>query len=265
MTDARITPLRYLKMCVQSFLGWVTVIVSTAFFATLIIIISFFDKSGRIGHAFGTRNWGRSILFMVGVRTKVRGLENLDPEKTYIIAANHVSNFDILTISAHLPLQFRWVSKKELFQIPIMGQGMKRVGYVEIDRQNKEKAWAHLFEARSKLEEGFSLMFFPEGTRSPDGEIKRFKPGAFVLAIHTGLPVLPITIVGSHEIMRKRSLLFQPGTVELVIHPPISPSGFTIARKHEFAEVVRDQIAAELEKSRSERHTAARRSQGEAR
>ena len=238
-------------MCVQSLFGWLTVLVSTAFFGTLTIVLYFFDKSGSLGHAIGGRGWARSILMVLGVRTRIVNIENIDSEKAYIIVANHLSNFDILSLTAHLPLQFRWVSKKELFRIPIMGPAMRAAGYVSIDRQNPEKAWAHLFEARSKLEAGFSLMFFPEGTRSPDGEIKRFKSGAFVLSLHTGIPILPITIAGSHEIMQKRSFLFRPGNVDLIIHPPISPSGFTIERKYEFAAVVRDQIAAQIEKSRA--------------
>lgn len=244
-------------MCVQSFFGWLTVLVSTIFFSTLTILLYYFDKSGRLGHAIGARGWARTILLMVGVRSRVIDTENLDPTRAYIVVANHMSNFDILVLTARLPLQFRWVSKKEMFKIPIMGPAMARAGYVSIDRENKEKAWAHLFEARNKLEEGVSLMFFPEGTRSPDGKIKRFKSGAFVLSLHTGLPILPVTVVGSHEIMRKRSLLFRPGKVDLIIHPPIFPSGFTIEQKHEFAEVVRDQIAAQIEKSRAGRYAVA--------
>ena len=261
MTNARIPPSHYIVMCVQSFFGWLTVVLSTAVFGTLTIILYFFDKTSVLGHAIGGRGWARSILMMVGVRTRIVNIENIESEKAYIIVANHLSNFDILSLTAHLPLQFRWVSKKELFRIPIMGPAMRAAGYVSIDRQNPEKAWAHLFEARSKLEAGFSLMFFPEGTRSPDGEIKRFKSGAFVLSLHTGLPILPVTIVGSHDIMQKRSFLFRPGKVDLIIHPPISPSGFTIDQKHEFAEVVRDQIAAQLEKSRAERRAWAPKNQ----
>ena len=257
MTDARIPPFRYIVRCVQAFFGWLTVLLSTFVFGILTIILYYFDKSGHLGHAIGARGWARTILLMVGVRSRVFGIENLDPARAYIIVANHLSNFDILVLTDRLPLQFRWVAKKEMFNIPVMGPAMTRAGYVSIDRENKEKAWAHLFEAVSKLEEGFSLMFFPEGTRSPDGDIKRFKSGAFVLSLHTGLPILPVTIDGSHEIMHKRSFLFRPGKVDLIIHPPISPSGFTIEQKHAFAEVVRDQIAAQIEKSRSGRQAAA--------
>jgi 1-acyl-sn-glycerol-3-phosphate acyltransferase len=96
-------------------------------------------------------------------------------------------------------------------------------------------------------------MFFPEGTRSPDGELKRFKSGAFVLSLHASVPVVPISIVGTREILPKKSRLFYPGIVDLVISPPIEPGAFAMERKEEFAEVVRRQIAVELEKTRLER------------
>jgi 1-acyl-sn-glycerol-3-phosphate acyltransferase len=257
MPDERISPGRLVKMAVLSFFGWLTVIVTTIVFGLVAVVCGFIDKTGKLGHTAGGRYWARSILAVVGVRVKVSGFEYLDPKRAYIVTANHLSNFDILTILAWFPLQFRWVAKKELFKIPFMGWGMSQVGYVKIDRGNPEKAWEDLFEAESKLKEGLSLMFFPEGTRSPDGELKRFKSGAFVLSLRTGLPVLPITVVGTHEIMPKRSLLFHPGTVDLVINPPIQPDAFTLESKHEFAQVVRSQIAVQLEKSRQEREARA--------
>jgi 1-acyl-sn-glycerol-3-phosphate acyltransferase len=257
MPDEPIPPARLVKMAVLSLFGWVTVIVTTIFFGTLAVFTPWFDKTGNLGHAVCARWWARSILAMVGVRVRVSGLEHLDPKQAYVVTANHLSNFDILAILAWLPLQFRWIAKKEVFKVPFMGWGMTRVGYVKIDREKPEQAWAHLFEAESKLKKGISLMFFPEGTRSPDGEIKRFKSGAFVLSVRTGVPVLPLTVVGTREIMRKRSLLFDPGTVDLVIQPPIRPDAFSLESKYEFAQVVRNQIAVQLEKSREERQARA--------
>ncbi len=261
MSQERIPPLRYLKMCLFSAFGWLFVFVSTFFFALVAVVSSYFDRTGRLGHILATRAWGRTILAVVGVRARVTGLENLEPGGSYVIVANHLSNFDILVVSAFIPLHFRWVAKKEIFQIPVMGWGMRRIGYVRVDREDKERAWASVFEAKGRVGKGASIMFFPEGTRSPDGELKRFKSGAFVLSIQTGLKVLPVTLVGSRDIMRKRSLLFQPGTVEMIVHPPMSPAGFTLEQKHEFAEVVRNEIAVQLEKSRGEMPVARGRRQ----
>jgi len=253
MREERIPPLRYLKMCILSIFGWLFVIVSTFFFGLLAVASSYFDRTGRLGHIIATRAWGRTILAMVGVRARVTGLEHLAPGESYVIVANHLSNFDILVLSAHMPLHFRWVAKKEIFQVPIMGWGMRRIGYVRVDREDKESAWASVFEAKSRVGKGTSIMFFPEGTRSPDGETKRFKVGAFVLAIQTGLPILPVALIGTRDIMRKRSLLFHPGTIEMVVLPPISPAGFTLERKQALAETIRNVITAQIEKSRDER------------
>ena len=248
-------------MVIVSALGWTTFLVNTFVFSTLTILVCLFDKTGCLAHAWCARSWARSVLFMVGVKLRVRGLDNFDPGRAYILTANHLSLFDVLVLLAGLPIQFRWMAKKEVFAIPLMGWAMTRVGYVSIDRENKEKAWAHLYQAKGKLEEGYSLMFFPEGTRSPDGEMKRFKSGAFVLALHAGVPVAPISIVGTREIMPKRSVLFYPGTVDLVVSPPIEPEGFSLERKEEYVQVVRGQIAIELEKIRLDRD--ARRAAGD--
>jgi len=251
----RMPPLRYAKMVLLSFFGWLSAITNTLFFALLAIALCFFDKTGSLGHRFAAQAWARSILALVGVKIRLRGIEHLDPNRGYILAANHLSLFDILVLLAGLPLQFRWMAKKEVFRIPVMGWAMKRVGYVSIDRQNKEKAWQSVYEAKAKLKEGFSLMFFPEGTRSPDGELKHFKSGAFVLSLDSGAPVVPISIIGTHEIMPKKSVLFHAGTVDIVISPPIDPSAWSLETKNEFAQVVRTQIAVELAKGRSGRET----------
>jgi len=250
-----LSPWTLAKMAILSALAWVAVLVNTFVYSILTILVCLFDRTGCLAHAWCARNWARSLLFMSGVKLRVKGLDHLDPRRAYVLTANHLSLFDILVLLAGLPIQFRWLAKKEVFAIPLMGWAMTRVGYVSIDRQNKEKAWAHLYQAKGKLEEGYSLMFFPEGTRSPDGEMKGFKSGAFVLALQAGVPVVPISIVGTREIMPKKSRLFHPGTVDLVVSPPIEPAGFSLERKEEYAQVVRSQIAVELEKIRLERES----------
>ncbi len=257
-----LSPWTRAKMVVLSVLAWTGLLVNTFVFSVLTILVCLFDPSGCLAHATCARNWARSQLFMCGVKLRPKGLEHLDPRRAYVLTANHLSLFDILVLLAGLPIQYRWMAKKEVFAIPFMGWAMTRVGYVSIDRENKRKAWAHLYQAKEKLEQGYSLMFFPEGTRSPDGEMKRFKSGAFVLALQAGVPVVPISIVGTRELLPKKSRLFHPGTVDLVVSPPIEPTGFSLERKEEYAQVVRSQIAVELEKTRLERE--ARRAAGQA-
>jgi 1-acyl-sn-glycerol-3-phosphate acyltransferase len=249
----QIPPLRYAKMVILSLLGWPAVVVNTLVFALLAGAFTFFDKSGNSGHRLAARTWARSILSMVGVRIRLKGMEHLDPKRGYILTANHLSLFDILVLLGGLPIQFRWMAKKEVFRIPVMGWAMKRIGYVSIDRENKEEAWKSVHSGKAKLRQGLSLMFFPEGTRSPDGELKRFKSGAFILSLDSGAPVVPIAIVGTHEIMPKRSVLFHPGTVDMIVSPPIDPFSFSVETRNEFAQVVRSQIAIELEKTRLQR------------
>jgi len=156
--------------------------------------------------------------------------------------ANHQSDFDILIALAHIPVQFRWIAKKELFAIPIFGAAMRSAGYIEIDRSNREKAIRSIDEAALRIRSGKSVMTFPEGTRSPDGHIKAFKQGAFHLAIQSGVPIIPVTIIGSGRIMPKRSLRIKPGQIKMVIGKPIDVKHFTIERRHELIEIVTNEI-----------------------
>jgi 1-acyl-sn-glycerol-3-phosphate acyltransferase len=170
---------------------------------------------------------------------EVIGKENILRGKPQIFMANHQSDFDILIVLGHIPGQFRWIAKKELFNIPIFGAAMKNAGYIEIDRHNREKAMKSLDEAALRIREGKSVMTFPEGTRSRNGEIKAFKQGTFHLAIKAGAHILPVTIVGSGQIMPKRSLKVTPGRVKLIIDKPIDVKCFSIETRHELIEKVR--------------------------
>jgi 1-acyl-sn-glycerol-3-phosphate acyltransferase len=156
--------------------------------------------------------------------------------------ANHQSDFDILIALAYIPVQFRWIAKKELFSIPVFGTAMKNAGYVEIDRHNREKSLQSIDEAALRIRSGKSIMTFPEGTRSREGEIKAFKQGAFHLAIKSGVPIVPVSIIGSDRIMPKRSVRIKPGQIKLVIGEPIDVKSFDIEKRYELIEKVRNTI-----------------------
>ncbi len=191
--------------------------------------------------------WARTLLRLGRIEVDVVGGENVLCDRPQIFMANHQSDVDILIVLAHIPGQFRWIAKQELFKIPLFGRAMKNAGYIEIDRQNHEKAMVSLDEAARKIREGKSVVTFPEGTRSPDGTIRPFKQGMFHLAIRAGVPIVPISIIGAHEIMPKRTLRVKPGRVTLVIGKPLEVGAYTIERRSELIEKVRNVIVANFE------------------
>lgn len=192
--------------------------------------------------------WARMLLWLSGIRVDVIGRENVLVGRPQIFMANHQSDFDILIVLAHIPGQFRWIAKKELFKIPIFGRAMKNAGYIEIDRQNHKNALKSLEEAAGKIREGKSVVTFPEGTRSRDRTIKPFKQGLFHLAIQAGVPIVPISIIGAHEIMPKRTLKVKPGRITMIIDRPQEVTGYTIETRGELIERVRDTIVRNYEK-----------------
>ncbi|MEE9912002.1 MAG: 1-acyl-sn-glycerol-3-phosphate acyltransferase [Deltaproteobacteria bacterium] len=213
----------------------------TAFFSFWAIVFSFFANAENNVHKVANI-WGKILLMICSTKVQVIGAENILRGKPQVFMANHQSDFDILITLAHVPGQFRWIAKKELFAIPIFGRAMKGAGYIEIDRQNHEKAMQSLDLAALRIRQGKSVMTFPEGTRSRDGEIKAFKQGTFYLAIQSGVPVVPITIIGSGDIMPKRSLKIKPGKIKLIIDKPIAVKDYTLENRQELIKRVRQVI-----------------------
>ncbi len=192
--------------------------------------------------------WARMLLWLASTRVEVIGREHVRIDKPHIFMANHQSDFDILIVLAHIPGQFRWIAKKELFKIPIFGTAMRNAGYIEIDRQNHEKALKSLDEAAQKIREGKSVVTFPEGTRSKDGRVRPFKQGMFHLAIESGVPIIPISIIGARNIMPKRSLNVRPGKITMVIDQPVDVSAYTKETRGELIERVRNIIIGNVER-----------------
>jgi 1-acyl-sn-glycerol-3-phosphate acyltransferase len=165
-------------------------------------------------------------LWLAGVRVRVEGLEHIDAKGTYIFMCNHVSNLDPPILLVQIPRRSSVLVKKELFQVPILGRAMRMGDLVAVDRRNREAAINSMRDAEAVMNRGLNLMVFPEGTRSPDGRLLPFKKGPFYLAMDSGIPVVPVTIIGSQTLMPKGSLLIRPGTVRLVFHEPLLPSRF---------------------------------------
>ncbi len=226
---------------IRSLWVWSTGIFLTAAFGVLVILFSFLDPTGRMIHLFA-KLWARGILGAAGVKVQVQGLENLILDSPQILASNHQGFFDIFALFAYIPIRFGWITKKELFWIPIFGYAMKRFGNIRVDRSNKEKAREGLRVAARKIQEGQSIIIFPEGTRSLDGKLLPFKKGCFHLAEASGEPVVPISISGSFEIMSKRSFRVKPGTIHLVIGKPMRVQGAHENSRNAFTEQLRQTI-----------------------
>jgi 1-acyl-sn-glycerol-3-phosphate acyltransferase len=202
------------------------------------ILRSFFTKTGDPVHLIA-RFWGRCILWIAGIRVTMSGVDGLDPKGPYIFMANHQSNFDIPVLLSALPFQFRWLAKAELFKIPIFGRGMRGAGYISIDRSDRKSAFHSLDRAAQSIRNGSSVVIFPEGTRSPDGQMLSFKKGGFVLAVDAGVPIIPMIIRGTLEIMPKGSFLIRTHRVHIEVLPAIDSSLFTRKTKDQLLEQVR--------------------------
>ncbi|MHB8090441.1 MAG: lysophospholipid acyltransferase family protein [Syntrophales bacterium] len=219
----------------------------TAFMAVSATILPFISPGEEKVHLIANI-WARMLLRLSVIRVEVEGVENVSLDKPQIFMSNHQSDFDILIVLAHIPGQFRWIAKKELFKIPIFGKAMRNAGYIEIDRQHHENAMKSLDEAAKKIRDGKSVVTFPEGTRSRNGEIKNFKQGMFYLAIQSGVPIVPISIIGASEIMPKRSLLIKPGRIKMIIGKPVDVSPYTIETRGKLIDRVRGIIIRNFEK-----------------
>ena len=175
------------------------------------------------------RNWAKWILWATGVKVRFQGLENLSLDSPQIVVGNHQSWYDVFSLAAELPVRYRFVAKKELGSIPIFGKAWKQCGHVSVDRGNREAAIEAMDQAwREVREEKLTMVLFPEGTRSPDGRLKAFKKGAFVLAVQGQVPLVPVAILGSRQIMGKGDLGMKSGEILVKIGDPIQTEGATI-------------------------------------
>ena len=226
---------------------FVWVVLTTIFWGIIAIIISFFTRTGNPVHNIA-RIWAKGILFASRIRVNVKGLKNIDPSQSYVYMSNHQSNFDIPVLLAQLPVQFRWLAKAELFKIPLFGRAMRGAGYVEIDRFNQESAFRSIEEAAGKIKNGVSVMIFPEGTRSRDGRIRPFKKGGFVMAVDAGVPIVPIILQGTWDIMEKSSLRINTGEVVLNIEKPITTTRYSRENKNDLIQMVHQVICDRFEK-----------------
>ena len=204
--------------------------------------------AGRREWVYPIALWGaRRWLGLSGMRISVRGLEQLDPRRTYIFIANHRSYLDTATLFAYLGRRVGLFAKKELLKVPILGVGMGFVNIMAIDRSNRERALATVRTATERIRSGVSFGVFAEGTRARPGELLPFKKGAFYMAVETGVSVVPVAIKHTDALMGKGTGTARPGTIEMVILPPVETVGLSTDEDvKRLAQEVRAHIAEEL-------------------
>lgn len=231
---------------------YMAVIVTTATlgFGTAAMLLSPFDRSGNLVHWFA-RWWARTLLWNGRIPVRIDGLDNVPFDRPCILASNHASAADIPILFGHLPFQFRVIAKDSLFRIPVLGWCMRLAGYISIDRGSPTKAMRSLQRAAGRLQAGLPVLVFPEGTRSRTGELLPFHNGAFLLAIEAGVPVVPIGIRGSYEILVSGSMRIRPGLdVVITVGPAIETNGYSRKERGELALKVHDAVRRCLDSDR---------------
>lgn len=197
----------------------------TVFLGPISIPASWFGDRERILHSFA-RLWTKCIMATIASPVKVTGLDKIDTSKTHVYAVTHASALDIPVVFANLPFQFRIVFKKELLSYPLIGGYLKRSGQVCINQQNPTRSIADIRSAVKSLKAGMPLVIFPEGGRTPDGQIKPFLPGAFYLAIKAQVDIVPVALVGTYELLPMNTYHIKSRPLEMRVGQPISTAGY---------------------------------------
>ena len=187
----------------------------------------------------------RFALVICGIKVRVEGLQNISPG-VCIFVANHTSNADPPAVVGSIPRRVALLGKKEAFRVPILGTVLKLGGFVPVDRAHREAAMASVEQAIGHLKGGLSFLIFPEGTRSADGRLRPFKKGSFVMAIRAQVPIVPISVIGAHKVMRKGELAAHPGIVTVRFHPPVDVKTFTMKQRDKLVAQVQAIVASGL-------------------
>lgn len=235
-------PVRICKILWISFwLGFNTLVV-----AGPIALSTLFTSTGNIAFNL-TRLWAWVLLKVTRVCLLVTGKQYLQAGQSYIVVANHSSHYDGPSLAQGLGIQFRWIAKKELLKIPLFGNCLHASGNIFIDRSNREKAIESINVGVKKIPRGVSVMCFAEGTRSDTGRLGTFKKGGFMAAIEHGLPILPVSVVGSSLVLPKGSLVFTPGTIVVAIGEPIDTGIYSMETVDVLMARTRDAILSGIE------------------
>jgi 1-acyl-sn-glycerol-3-phosphate acyltransferase len=222
------------------------IVLSTMFFGLISVAFSLFDKTGNRQISVA-RLWARSLLLASGIHVTVEGLEHIHPGSSYVLVSNHASYMDTPVVMASIPVQFRFLAKRGLFKIPLLGTHLGQAGHIPVPREDPRASVKTMqLAAESIVRRQISMLIFPEGGRSLDGGLKPFKEGAAYIAIRAGAPVVPLALIGTHDVLPMHSSIVRPGRVTLRILPPIKTAGLTLKDRGHLTEQLHDLIAKNL-------------------
>jgi 1-acyl-sn-glycerol-3-phosphate acyltransferase len=232
-TQAEIKPqevtggIRHLGSRLRSYFVWTPLVwLYTVVLGCVSLLVSLFDPTGERQQKIA-RLWSQMILWTVGATVEVEGLDRIDISKPQVYVVNHLSAFDIPVLYTHLPFQFRILAKKELFRYPFMGWHLRRSGQIPVVLENPKASVRSLNLAVASIRKGNSLVIFPEGGRSPNGQLQSFMGGAFYAAVKAQVDVVPIVLVGTYEMLKMNSYHIKPGLIQMVVGSPISTTGMS--------------------------------------
>lgn len=239
----RPNPVPWLRRQYSNFIQAPPFLLTTVFFGSLALVASLWDKSGRLQHRIA-RQWARTSVFFSGSRLEVHGLENI-PAETAVFAGNHTSYMDTPVVFASLPFQFRILAKKELWNIPFIGWYLNHSGQIPIDTANPRTTLSSFGKGVHTLRAGLNVFVFPEGGRTPDGELQAFLNGAAFLALRAQVPLVPIALIGVYDLLPIHTRHFYPSRtpLRLAFGPPIQTRGRTPREAESLTEELRQSIA----------------------
>lgn len=200
------------------------VVVATIFMGAVSLVCSFFDSTGRLQHKVAV-TWARGLIKGFLVKVDVIGARRLDPNQAYVFVSNHFSLVDTPLMFGYMPREFRIMARHGLWGIPFLGWHLNRAGHVPVNRENPREALKSIGRAADKLRDGWSILLFPEGGRTREEVMRPFKPGAAYIAIAAGVPIVPMAIVGTRNVLAPSSTHLRPGRAELRVGEPISTAG----------------------------------------
>ena len=225
---------------------WIIIILLSIVLGTLAVLARLFDSSNNLSHRISSL-WGRLMCTLNGIQVDVEGLEHVRRDRAQVFVANHQGFFDIFALSGFLPVQIRWVAKSSLFKIPFVGWAIAASGYIPVVRGDRKKSYQAFVATIEKLKAGNSIVIFPEGTRSEDGTIGPFKKGGLLLSVRSGAPLVPVTLLGTGNIIKKGSGIIRPGRIQIVISPPIPSQAVAEEKEEHVLRTLRDIICKNYE------------------
>jgi 1-acyl-sn-glycerol-3-phosphate acyltransferase len=224
----------------------VFLIINTVGLALLIIMVSPFDRRRNIVHYIG-KFWALLNVYLSGTKLTIRGKEKIAEGSSYVVMSNHQSLFDVWALIGMLPLQLRWIIKSDIMRVPIFGYALDRMGHIYVDRKGPRKTSRGVEEALRTIEKKACVVVFPEGTRSKDGHLGKFRTGGSLMAIKSGVPILPVTVNGSRFVLPRDTLALMPGKIQVVVGDVIDPSAYDENGKNELTAVLKSVIQRNLD------------------